>query len=218
MMQALKSGGSTRARRATGQPDLCADRLSARRSARRPGPARIRSDTADVLHPGRRDDVPAGGGGACDVRFVCGASAWQRHRVRLRLSRDDGLIARIDMATVPEAAKPFVQRFLNMIRDEPWVFGLPVGGEREFLAEPDSNSARHFDRRRGIGQAILTRTDSSRSAPKRLRPRSPGCSNARTKARTAGPPRPTGAADAAGTDPRAAAAGWPTRWRRRSCS
>ena len=31
--------------------------------------------------------------------------------------------------------KPFVERFLNLIRDEPWRFGLPAGGEREFLAE-----------------------------------------------------------------------------------
>ena len=45
------------------------------------------------------------------------------------------MIAHIDMANVPEAAKPFVQRFLNLTRDEPWVFGLPVGGEREFLRE-----------------------------------------------------------------------------------
>jgi methyltransferase (TIGR00027 family) len=45
------------------------------------------------------------------------------------------MIAKIDMANVPEAAKPFVQRFLNLTRDEPWVFGLPVGGEREFLGE-----------------------------------------------------------------------------------
>ena len=45
------------------------------------------------------------------------------------------MLARLDPATVPEASKPFVQRFLDLIRDEPWVFGLPVGGEREFLAE-----------------------------------------------------------------------------------
>jgi methyltransferase (TIGR00027 family) len=44
-------------------------------------------------------------------------------------------IAQIDMANVPKAAKPFVERFLNLTRDEPWVFGLPVGGEREFLGE-----------------------------------------------------------------------------------
>jgi methyltransferase (TIGR00027 family) len=45
------------------------------------------------------------------------------------------MIARIDMATLPAAAKPFVERFLNLTRDEPWVFGLPVAGEREFLRE-----------------------------------------------------------------------------------
>lgn len=45
------------------------------------------------------------------------------------------MIAGINMATVPEAAKPFVERFLNLIRNEPWVFGLPVGGERDFLSE-----------------------------------------------------------------------------------
>ncbi len=44
------------------------------------------------------------------------------------------MIARIDLAAVPEAAKPFVQRFLNLTRNEPWIFGLPLGGEREFLA------------------------------------------------------------------------------------
>jgi methyltransferase (TIGR00027 family) len=45
------------------------------------------------------------------------------------------MIARIDMATVPEVARPFLQRFLDLIKDEPWVFGLPVGGEQEFLRE-----------------------------------------------------------------------------------
>jgi methyltransferase (TIGR00027 family) len=45
------------------------------------------------------------------------------------------MLARLDMATVPEAAKPFVKRFLDLIKDEPWVCGLPVGAEREYLAE-----------------------------------------------------------------------------------
>jgi methyltransferase (TIGR00027 family) len=44
------------------------------------------------------------------------------------------MIAGIDVATLHQAATPF-ERFLNLIRDEPWVFGLPVGGEREYLAE-----------------------------------------------------------------------------------
>jgi len=45
------------------------------------------------------------------------------------------MIAQIDLANVPAAAKPFVERFLNLTRHEPWIFGFPVGGEREFLGE-----------------------------------------------------------------------------------
>src|SRR5947209_9076045 len=45
------------------------------------------------------------------------------------------MIARIDMANVPEVAKPFVERFLKLTKDEPWIFGVPVGAEREFLRE-----------------------------------------------------------------------------------
>jgi len=44
-------------------------------------------------------------------------------------------IARIDITRVPEAAKAFVERFLSVTRHEPWVFGLPTGGEREYLSE-----------------------------------------------------------------------------------
>jgi methyltransferase (TIGR00027 family) len=43
--------------------------------------------------------------------------------------------SRIDLATVPPAAKAFLERFLNLTKDEPWVFGLPIDGEREFLSE-----------------------------------------------------------------------------------
>jgi methyltransferase (TIGR00027 family) len=45
------------------------------------------------------------------------------------------MLARIDLASVPQAARPFVERFLNLIKDEPWVFGIPVDAEREFLRE-----------------------------------------------------------------------------------
>jgi methyltransferase (TIGR00027 family) len=45
------------------------------------------------------------------------------------------MLARIDLARVPDAARPFLQRFLDLIKDEPWVFGLPLSGEREFLRE-----------------------------------------------------------------------------------
>jgi methyltransferase (TIGR00027 family) len=45
------------------------------------------------------------------------------------------MLARIDLANVPEPVRPYVQRFLNLIKDEPWVFGVPTGAEREFLRE-----------------------------------------------------------------------------------
>jgi methyltransferase (TIGR00027 family) len=43
------------------------------------------------------------------------------------------MIAAIDLAKVPPAAKAFVQRFVNLTRDEPWIFGFPVNGERDIL-------------------------------------------------------------------------------------
>jgi methyltransferase (TIGR00027 family) len=43
--------------------------------------------------------------------------------------------SRIDLATVPPAAKAFLERFLNLTKYEPWVFGLPTGNEREFVRE-----------------------------------------------------------------------------------
>jgi len=36
--------------------------------------------------------------------------------------------------TVPVLARPAFQRFMNLLKDEPWLFGVPVEGEREFLA------------------------------------------------------------------------------------
>jgi methyltransferase (TIGR00027 family) len=45
------------------------------------------------------------------------------------------MLKNIDWATVPDSFKPYVQRFLDLIKDEPWVFGIPVGGERAFLDE-----------------------------------------------------------------------------------
>jgi methyltransferase (TIGR00027 family) len=45
------------------------------------------------------------------------------------------LLARLDIANVPEPMRPFLQRFFDLIKDEPWVFGLPGGAEREFLGE-----------------------------------------------------------------------------------
>ncbi len=45
----------------------------------------------------------------------------------------DGL-GKVDLAKVPPASRPPIERFMNMIRHEPWVFGMPLDGEREFLA------------------------------------------------------------------------------------
>ena len=45
------------------------------------------------------------------------------------------MISAIDMDKVPASAKPFVERFLDLIKDEPWVFGIPLGTVNEFLRE-----------------------------------------------------------------------------------
>jgi len=44
------------------------------------------------------------------------------------------MLKNLDWARVPDSLKPYVQRFLDLIKDEPWVFGIPVGGERSFLS------------------------------------------------------------------------------------
>lgn len=38
-----------------------------------------------------------------------------------------------NLDTIPEAARPGFQRFLNLLKDEPWLFGIPVDGERAFF-------------------------------------------------------------------------------------
>lgn len=43
------------------------------------------------------------------------------------------MIAAIDLANTPAPARAFVERFLKLTRDEPWIFGLPYKGEGEFL-------------------------------------------------------------------------------------
>jgi methyltransferase (TIGR00027 family) len=45
------------------------------------------------------------------------------------------LLASIDIEKVPASARPFLQRFLDLIKDEPWVFGIPLGSVNEFLGE-----------------------------------------------------------------------------------
>jgi methyltransferase (TIGR00027 family) len=45
------------------------------------------------------------------------------------------MLAKIDLNNVPAAARPYLQRFLDLIKDEPWVFGIPLGTEASFLGE-----------------------------------------------------------------------------------
>ena len=44
------------------------------------------------------------------------------------------LLAAIDAENIPETARSFATHFQYLTRDEPWRFGFPVAGEREFLA------------------------------------------------------------------------------------
>jgi methyltransferase (TIGR00027 family) len=44
-------------------------------------------------------------------------------------------LATANVETMPVVSRPFFERFKNLIKDEPWIFGVPVGGERQFVAE-----------------------------------------------------------------------------------
>jgi methyltransferase (TIGR00027 family) len=41
----------------------------------------------------------------------------------------------VDIGALPDAVKIAIERFRRMIAAEPWIFGLPDDGEKEFLAE-----------------------------------------------------------------------------------
>lgn len=45
------------------------------------------------------------------------------------------MMSGLDLATVAPAMRPIIERFLNLIRDEPFHFGIPFGTEREYLGE-----------------------------------------------------------------------------------
>src|SRR5215218_5859837 len=85
------------------------------------------------------------------------------------------------MTKVPEAAKPFLQRFLDLTRDEPWIFGLPLRGEREYLAEfgLELREAFVIGGEESINR-YLTRADGSQigAAMKRWAARPPGATPA----------------------------------------
>jgi methyltransferase (TIGR00027 family) len=44
-------------------------------------------------------------------------------------------LKQLDLANIPPVARPTFERFLSMVRDEPWLFGFPVRAEKEALAE-----------------------------------------------------------------------------------
>jgi hypothetical protein len=71
-----------------------------------------------------------------------------------------------------------MERFLDMIRDEPWLFGIPFGGEKAFLAEQglelgdvvsiggEESVARYLTRsdRTVVGASALARMEAMRRA------------------------------------------------------
>lgn len=46
----------------------------------------------------------------------------------------DGLRT-LNLQSVPPAARATMQRFMDLINDEPWVFGVPLDGEQQFMAD-----------------------------------------------------------------------------------
>jgi hypothetical protein len=41
----------------------------------------------------------------------------------------------IDLEKIPPMARPPIERILKLIEHEPWVFGIPLDSERQFLSE-----------------------------------------------------------------------------------
>lgn len=87
-------------------------------------------------------------------------------------------IQRIDLANIPAAARASTERFLDMIRDEPWLFGIPLDEERSYLAALDlelgemvtiggeESVARYLTRPDGtvVGDTAMTRAEAMRKA------------------------------------------------------
>lgn len=40
---------------------------------------------------------------------------------------------KLDLDRLPPAARAFAERFLHLVRDEPWLFGFPLGEERDYI-------------------------------------------------------------------------------------
>jgi len=87
-------------------------------------------------------------------------------------------IQRIDLATVPPAARASMERFLDMIRDEPWLSGIPLDEEKSYLAKvglelgelvtigDEASAARYLTRPDGtvVGGAAMIRAQALRKA------------------------------------------------------
>jgi methyltransferase (TIGR00027 family) len=87
-------------------------------------------------------------------------------------------IQRIDLATLPAPARASTERFLDMIRDEPWLFGIPLDDEKSYLAAlglelgemvtigSEESVARYLTRSDGtvIGASALARVEAMRKA------------------------------------------------------
>jgi methyltransferase (TIGR00027 family) len=57
-------------------------------------------------------------------------------------------IQRIDLAKIPEMARASTERFLEMIRDEPWLFGIPLDDREVVSGRSGSGAGRAGDHRR----------------------------------------------------------------------
>jgi methyltransferase (TIGR00027 family) len=87
-------------------------------------------------------------------------------------------IQRIDLANIPEAARASTERFLDMIHDEPWLFGIPMDEEKSYLASlglalgemvtigSEESVARYLTRQDGtvVGGTAMTRAEAMRKA------------------------------------------------------
>jgi methyltransferase (TIGR00027 family) len=87
-------------------------------------------------------------------------------------------IQRIDLASIPAAARAPTERFLDMIQDEPWLFGIPLDEEKSYLAGlgldvcevvtigSEESVARYLTRPDGtvVGGAATARAEAMRKA------------------------------------------------------
>ena len=71
-------------------------------------------------------------------------------------------IANIEIEKVPEQYRPMMLRFLRLTAEEPWIFGLPAGREKEFLSELGFNLRKSMGlNSKEVVEEYLTRADGS---------------------------------------------------------